>query len=140
MEILRRQGKLRDMEDWEVRDVRRRLVMARNWVEAVGATSVLLPLEDAASRLLSLPEPERGVITEFLSQVASGLQAEEAQAKIRELAERAGLRARLERLRVYRGLYHVLLGESSGPPVRRLLANPEIREYLARLYEKVSEH
>ena len=140
MEILRRQGKLRDLEDWEVRDVRRRLVMARNWVEAVGATSVLLPLEDAASRLLSLPEPERGIIMEFLSQVASGLRAEEAQARIRELAERVGLKTRSERLRVYRGLYQALLGESSGPPVRRLLANPGIRGYLSKLYKRISEH
>lgn len=139
MEMLKRQGKLKGLEEWEISDVRRRLSMAKNWVSTVGASSLLPPLEEALAKFESLPEPERMVVKRFLNLVASGISGEEAQRKIRQLAEEVGLRTRSERLRAYRAIYKLVLGEESGPPVRRLLETPGVRDYLLKLYETLSK-
>lgn len=135
--MLKKQGKLRDMEEWEIAEVRRRLVMARNWLREVGYTAVLQNVDQALKALECFEEEVVKAFVEVSRRILEGCDPSEAGRIVREVAESLGLRKRRERLQVYRAFYHALLGEDSGPPLRRLVSRPEVRELLSKIIARL---
>ena len=132
MRMLERQGKLSGLSAWELEDARRRLEMARNWVEAVGYGAILRRPEEAAAALRGLDPRVVGALVEAAAAILGGAEPTEA---VRRACEARGLSGRGERLKVFQAFYLALLGEESGPPLRRLVARAEVRENLRRLLE-----
>ncbi|RLE98170.1 MAG: hypothetical protein DRJ96_01910 [Thermoprotei archaeon] len=135
--MLKKQGKLRDMEEWEIAEVRRRLVMARNWLREVGYTAVLQNVDQALKALECFEEEVVKAFVEVSRRILEGCDPSEVGRIVREVAESLGLRKRRERLQVYRAFYHALLGEDSGPPLRRLVSRPEVRELLSKIIARL---
>jgi lysyl-tRNA synthetase class 1 len=132
LRMLKRQGKLEGMEEWELEDVKRRLMMARSWLEAAGYGAILRKPEEAAEALKSL---DARVVEAFAEAAEAMLRGAEPGEAVSKAAETRGLSGREGRLQVYRAFYLALLGEESGPPLRRLAARPEVRENLRRILE-----
>ena len=133
MRMLERQGKLQGLEEWELSDVRKRLEMARNWLEAVGYGAVLQPLEAAVEEFKKLDARVAKAFRIVAEAIVAG--SIDVASTVREAARSAGLEGRRGRLSIYRAFYRVLLGEDSGPPLRRLAARPEVRELLKKILE-----
>lgn len=132
LKMLERQGKLKELEGWELEDVKRRLGMARRWLEAVGYGQVLQRPEEAVEALRSL---DSRVLEAFRSAAASILAGEDVSGAVARAAEACGLQGREGRLQVYKAFYLALLGEGEGPPLRRLAARREALEALRRVLE-----
>jgi len=130
LRMLKRQGKLEGMEEWEVEDVKRRLMMARNWLEVAGYGFLLRNAEEAVKALQSLDARVVEAFAEASKALLNGADPGEAVSKA---AEARGLAGREGRLQVYKAFYLALLGEESGPPLRRLAVRPEVREALQRI-------
>jgi lysyl-tRNA synthetase class I len=130
--MLKRQGKLEGMEEWELEDVKKRLMMARNWLETAGYGAILRKPEEAAEALKSL---DARVVEAFVEAAEAVLQGAEPGEAVSRAAEPRGLSGREGRLQIYRAFYLALLGEESGPPLRRLATRPEVRENLRRILE-----
>lgn len=135
LRMLKRQGKLEGMEEWEVEDVKGRLAMARNWIERAGYGALLRKPEEAVKALENLDTKIVEAFVEAAESVLSGADPGEAVGKA---AEAKGLGGREGRLQVYRAFYLALLGEESGPPLRRLAARPEVQATLKRILEELA--
>ena len=130
LRMLKRQGKLESMEGWEVEDVKKRLMLARNWLEVAGYGVLLRNTEEAVKALQSLDARVVEAFAEAANALLNGADPGEAVSKS---AEARGLAGREGRLQVYKAFYLALLGEESGPPLRRLAAKQEVREALQRI-------
>lgn len=134
MRMLERQGKLRGLEERELEDARRRLAMARNWIEAVGYGAILRSPEEALHQLRALDPRTLEAFKEAALATLGGTDPNEA---VRRACEARGITGREGRLQVYRAFYLALLGEESGPPLRRLAVRPEVVKTLKKLLENL---
>ncbi|RLF06728.1 MAG: lysine--tRNA ligase [Thermoprotei archaeon] len=138
LDMLRKQSKLRGMEEWEVAEVKKRLEMARNWLREVGYAAVLQDLDHALGELQRFEEEVVRAFIEVSRRILKGCDPSQVSGIVREVAESLGLRGRRGRLQVYRAFYRVLLGEDSGPPLRRLVSRPEVRDLLSKIVARLS--
>lgn len=136
LNMLKKQGKLQGLEDWELADVRRRLEMAREWLKVVGYGAVL---QDPAKALEALKALEPKAVQAFAKAASEivGNRFTDVNECVRKAAEEFGLTGREGRLCVYRAFYRSLLGEESGPPLRRLVSRPEVIELLKKILENL---
>ena len=134
IEMLRKQGKLKGFSSDDIEDAKKRLKMASNWLLKVGYSVLLPSIEDFRSRYETLEDVERRAFSRIIRDIAKGLVNENnIGEEIREIAIELGLKSRKERLRIYKAFYRVLLNDESGPPLRRILAKKEFKEYLVKL-------
>jgi len=138
MRMLRRQGKLKDLSREELMDVRNRLNMALNWTKIVGLKAVLPSIYKLKEIFKQISEEEKLIFKTFLEAVISGkLSENNIQEYMLNFAETMGYKTRKERLKIYQTIYKILLGEESGPPLRRMLSKKEFKEYLEIIYIKL---
>ncbi|MEM2186792.1 MAG: lysine--tRNA ligase [Thermofilaceae archaeon] len=137
MRMLERQGKLKGLESWEAEDAGRRLMNARNWLEAVGYGAVLRSPDEAAKLLEGIDGRVLRAFREAVSLILGGSDPNEA---VKRACEGQGIAGREGRLQVYRAFYLALLGEESGPPLRRLIARREVIEVLNKIREKLESY
>jgi len=133
LRMLERQGKLRGLDSWELEDVRRRLVMARNWLERAGLSAILSDVETAVSRIEGLDASLRRAFLEAAKRILGG--DGDASQAVREAAEAMGFKTRDQRLLVYRAFYIALLGQEEGPPLTRILSRRDARVHLQNIVE-----
>ncbi|MCS7105107.1 MAG: lysine--tRNA ligase [Thermofilaceae archaeon] len=130
LQMLRRQGKLEGMEDWEVEGVKRRLILAKNWLEVAGYKVVLRNPTEAVEDFKKLEPQVQRAFLEAAKLIVGGVDPVEA---VKKSSESQGLSGKEARLQVYRAFYLLLLGEESGPPLRRLVVRDETRQCLIKL-------
>jgi len=139
MRMLRRQGKLKDLSEEELIDVRNRLNMALNWTKIVGLKAVLPSIDKLKEIFKQISGEEKLIFKTFLEAVVSGkLSENNVQEYMLKFAETMGYKTRKERLKIYQTIYKILLGEESGPPLRRMLSKREFRKYLEAIYTKLT--
>lgn len=136
LKMLERQGKLQGLEEWELVDVKKRLEMAWEWLKIVGYSAVL---QDPAKALEAVKALKPEAVQAFVKAASEIVENRftDVNECVRKAAEEFGLTGREERLHVYRVFYRSLLGEDSGPPLRRLISRPEVIELLKKIIEKL---
>lgn len=133
--ILKKQGKLKGLEEWEIADVKKRLIMASNWVREVGIENILPQPSEIRKVFEELEDNVKKAVIEVLGEVKKETTPERIQERVKEISVKYGLTTRKQRLKVYRSIYRLVLGEDSGPPLKRLLSLPIMRERIEKLCE-----
>jgi len=132
--ILKKQGKLRGLNEWEIADAKKRLIMANNWVKEVGVENILPQPSEICKIFEELEDNVKKAVIEVLGEAKKEAVSERIQEKVKEISIKYGLTTRKQRLKVYRSIYKLVLGEESGPPLKRLLSLPIMKERIEKLY------